>query len=115
MLERLEALALLGLAGEAGEDEVESKYLLLAKRHKNKDDDEPSYPGGPIFSKVTEAYKTLIGYRRLEAPVFKELSRREKLEYLIDNYGAEIGFGICTVLLLAMMALGIYWYVNGPA
>ncbi|WP_438431365.1 hypothetical protein [Gorillibacterium sp. sgz500922] len=113
MLERTDALALLGLASEAGEDEVESKYLILAKRHKNKDDDEPSYPGGPVFSKVTEAYHSLIGYHKLEAPVYAKLSRREKLRYLIDNYSPEIGFAVCAALLAVMMALGIYWFMNG--
>ncbi|WP_058302810.1 hypothetical protein [Gorillibacterium timonense] len=112
MIERTEALTVLGLAGEAGEEEIESKYLLLAKRHKNKGDDEPSYPGGPIFSKVTEAYHALTGYRKLEVEVYEDLSRREKLNYVFEHYGPEIGFSVCLVVLFLLVGYGIFWLAS---
>lgn len=112
MQDRRQACAVLGLTEDAIEKEIEDRYFFLMKRYKHLDADEQPSPGEPIFAKINEAYRFLIGYTPLQPVVFRELGWKEKVQHVRDNYMMEITYSVVLVLFIFAVGVGVtelYW------
>jgi hypothetical protein len=108
MQDRREACTVLGFSEEVSREEIENRYFYLMKKYKNLAEDERPTPGEPVFAAINEAYRFLIGYAPLQKVQFQELTWKEKVRHIRDNYIMEITFTLAIVLFVCIVGTGIH-------
>jgi preprotein translocase subunit Sec63 len=112
MQDRIEALKILGLPEETASQDIERRYFHLVKKYKYLAHDEQPSLDEPIFSKINEAYRYLIGFKPMQKINFQELNWKEKLQHIREYYMVEITIVLVISLFVLVVGSQIHSFKN---